>query len=697
MAPRSGPPIDEGIIARVVSGVRYAITGKTPTSWFGPGEPIAPVAQQVAGRQFDFPVATNIQITPRANEPISFHSLRGLADSCDIVRLAIETRKDQMGKLGWTIQPKDKSAKPDQRADDLIAFFSYPDKTHDWHTWLRMLLEDLLVIDAPALYVRLTNNNKLYALEPIDGATIKRLLDDQGRVPLAPDPAYQQILHGVPAVDYSSDELLYLPRNVRTHKIYGYSPVEQIIITANTLIRKTLHQLQYYTAGSVPDAIIGVPPTWQPDQIAAFQRYWDEELSGNTANRRQVKFVADGVNFHPTKTEPLKDEFDDWLARIVCYAFSLPPTPFIKQANKATAESAQDAALEEGLLPLMQWVKAAIDRIIITYFGYTDLEFVWPNEQENDPLIQAQINQIYVTTGVKTTNEVRTELGLEVVAAPKVVTAPPVSDGKKLAKQHQITPINRQRPVVKTAVTQLSGILTKLFAKENKRLTRDILAAYSMATKADDDNDSGEIAESLDFSGWMAIVGVTRKQLATVAQDGGAEGLGQLGVTDSDIANTIADTAAEDAKYRAAELVGKKYVGGKLIDNPDAKWTITESTRDRLRATIDQAMQEGWSTNMLAGEISNNDAFSATRAQMIARTEIARADMHGSMIAYRASGVVDSKEWLLGDAACDICQANAAEGIIPLDQDFSSGDDAAPAHPNCECTVSPVVAPLAAG
>ncbi len=32
---------------------------------------------------------------------------------------------------------------------------------------------------------------------------------------------------GLPAVNYTRDELLYLPRNVRSHSLYGFSPVEQ--------------------------------------------------------------------------------------------------------------------------------------------------------------------------------------------------------------------------------------------------------------------------------------------------------------------------------------------------------------------------------------------------------------------------------------------------------------------------------------
>jgi hypothetical protein len=69
-------------------------------------------------------------------------------------------------------------------------------------------------------------------------AGLRRELRESGRSPEPPDPAYQQVLHGVPAADFSSDELLYLPRNVRSHRLYGMSPVEQIALTINIALRR---------------------------------------------------------------------------------------------------------------------------------------------------------------------------------------------------------------------------------------------------------------------------------------------------------------------------------------------------------------------------------------------------------------------------------------------------------------------------
>jgi hypothetical protein len=68
-----------------------------------------------------------------------------------------------------------------------------------------MLLEDMLVIDAATIYPRFSRDGSLYSLDVIDGATITPLIGEDGRSPEPPDPAHQQILHGVPAADFSTD------------------------------------------------------------------------------------------------------------------------------------------------------------------------------------------------------------------------------------------------------------------------------------------------------------------------------------------------------------------------------------------------------------------------------------------------------------------------------------------------------------
>lgn len=427
MAKREGAvPIDPGMIARAIGAIKGGIKGWTD-GWFGPNAPLEPLTPpdrvaDVQGRQFDYRTGFNRNITPRGEEAISFAMMRGLADNCDVLRIILEHRKDQIAKLPWQITAKDetKQKKDDPRCEELEDFFNNPDKEHDWDTWSRMLLEDLFVIDAPAVYVRKTVGGQLYSIEPVDGATIKRVLDIHGRTPMAPQPAYQQVLKGIPAVNYTTEELIYRPRNVRTHKVYGFSPVEQIIMTVNTAIRRAVHKLQYYTEGNIPEALIGVPETWSPEQISIFQENWDSTLEGNTAQRRHARFVPGGLKPTFTKEDVMKDEFDEWLARIVCFTFGIDPTPFIKQVNRATAETSKEKAISEGLVPIMDWIASLCNHIIRFHFGYNDLKFDWVHEESVDPKTKAEINKIYLDAGVMLEDEVRADIGKEPFTAEQL-------------------------------------------------------------------------------------------------------------------------------------------------------------------------------------------------------------------------------------------------------------------------------------
>jgi hypothetical protein len=133
---------------------------------------------------------------PRPYEAIGFHELRNIAAAYDPLRLIIERRKDQICRLPWTIRAKHEGAgkRPNsaQRSSQMrciireaVRFFKCPTDETSFRTWLRMLLEDLLVLDAPSIYCERDHAGNLIALSPTDGATIERVIDEKGRLPRA--------------------------------------------------------------------------------------------------------------------------------------------------------------------------------------------------------------------------------------------------------------------------------------------------------------------------------------------------------------------------------------------------------------------------------------------------------------------------------------------------------------------------------
>ena len=399
---------------------------------FAPGYPLVPPDYERT-RRYNFPVGINYIYTPRSFEPIGFAELKALSND-DITRLCIETRKDQIEKLGWTIKPRDedgpKKSGTDKRIQQLTEFWQYPDGITPFATWLRQLMDQVLVIDAPAIEPRRNRGGDVIGLDIIDGSTIKVLIDDTGRRPRPPAPAFEQIIHGRPWVlledgtranteegeivdQFTDQELIYFPRNQRADHLYGFSPVEQIVLTINTSIRRGVMQLQHFTQGNVPPGLVNAPTGWTPEQIAQFQDWFDGKLAGNTGERTKLLWGPEGAKYQSLKEAPLKDDFDEWRARVICFAFSLPPTAFTKQVNRNTAESAQEAALEEGLAPLMGWVKRLVDGIIQRRMGHPDLEFSWSDIAPVDPKDQADMLVELVGAGLETLNEARDLLGLD--------------------------------------------------------------------------------------------------------------------------------------------------------------------------------------------------------------------------------------------------------------------------------------------
>ena len=408
-------PVPPSLFSRLTTAARYAITGVGPDSWFGPQQPLTPQAPpDVKGRQWDYPFGVNLNYAPRSEAGLSFNELRALADGLPLLRAVIETRKDQISGLNYTVRARGPAGAggAGERVKSTLAFLAKPDRRHTFAAWLRMLLEDMLVIDAACVYPRFTRGGSLYSLDVIDGSTINPVIGEDGRSPEPPDPAYQQILHGVPAADFSSDELIYLPRNLRSHRRYGMSPVEQIALTVNIALRRDIATLDYYLNGSTPDSFATLPSEWTVDQIRQFQDYFDALMSGNLGRRRMVKFMPAEFKLIETRQPPLKDQYDEWLARVICYAFSVPASAFVSQVNRATSETLRLQATQEGLVPLKAWVKSALDQVIQVYLNEPDLEFIWVGDDAIDPLQQAQTLNILVGAGIKTREEARADLGL---------------------------------------------------------------------------------------------------------------------------------------------------------------------------------------------------------------------------------------------------------------------------------------------
>ncbi len=164
--------------------------------------------------------------------------------------------------------------------------------------------------------------------------------------------------------------------------------------------------------------------------------------------------------------------------------------------------------------------------------------------------------------------------------------------------------------------------------------------------------------------------------LEAAAVDASVELLGQVGLDeDQDIVDQVSERAVEAARDQAAELVSD----------------IDESTRSMLQDLIAGALEDNVGLSELTDMIAESAAFGEDRASLIASTEVRNANERGVVEGLRGArdaGNVVYKVWLAEEDACDICQGNADDGPIDVDDVFSSGDSEPTAHVRCRCAVT---------
>jgi DNA topoisomerase I len=175
--------------------------------------------------------------------------------------------------------------------------------------------------------------------------------------------------------------------------------------------------------------------------------------------------------------------------------------------------------------------------------------------------------------------------------------------------------------------------------------------------------------------------------LNDAAQAGVSGAAVDIQVDDKGMINGANIAARNYADQRAAELVGMRYKNGVLIPNPNAKWAITDTTRDTLNDIFTRAFEQETPMNDIIEQVQNAGIFSDARAEMIARTEIARAQTQGVFGMWRQTGMVESYDWLISDNAnvCDECEMLAYSGPYQLMDGPLPPDDS---HPNCQCIIA---------
>lgn len=444
----------------------------------GPGVPLYPVPLDAPGpgdarpgfRRYQYDISHNLNINQRQ---ALWNTLRNAAVSIDVISRCIQIRTADVVRMDLdfavsddavaTIMQKDKLSASEAskiargiympEIDRMKAFWEnpFPEDNRTWEEFIGEAMWQLLVYDGLAVAPAFNLGAECIGLEIIDAPTINILLNNYGRRPLPPAPAFQQNLWGyvrteaisnnlkgksfqdggAPYDVTESDVLSYFILNPRTNTPYGWSPTEKSLPLADLYRERLAWLLGEYKWGTSAKLY------WRAtdeqitlQNLATSERLLNEGLQGMTDARYQTKIMPPGFSdpYEVKNVDELyKADYDEHILKQIASFYNLMPSQLgvIARAGlgggKGASEGAQDESESISSKPQNRQLEGIINSLSRQHLGL-DRNVVCSlknDEGSEDKLEQANAFKIFVSSAVMTPNEAREELGMTPDTSPE--------------------------------------------------------------------------------------------------------------------------------------------------------------------------------------------------------------------------------------------------------------------------------------
>lgn len=242
--------------------------------------------------------------------------------------------------------------------------------------------------------------------------------------------------------------------------------------------------------------------------------------------------------------------------------------------------------------------------------------------------------------------------------------------------------VGEPSPHLQLVSQQLNRVFRIFLTKAAKEASNSLNKTTKLLKSFDAEE---EAKAAFDAIKWDDIYDDVVSDLSAAYEISGLEAVSALHLDRVQEATIVNTSAVAYAQKRGAEMIGKRLVDGELVDNPNAKFVISETTREDIKDIIEYAFEKKIELSEIQELIKESGSFSAKRASLISKTEIALAQVQGNLSVWKNSGIVQSVNILLSGSHPieDVCDELVAKGPYPI-----HAVPMIPAHPHCQCIIS---------
>jgi hypothetical protein len=254
---------------------------------------------------------------------------------------------------------------------------------------------------------------------------------------MPPFPSYQQILYGFPRGDFTADtvdvdgklvvpgafsssQLIYRRRVVRTWTPYGFSPTEQSLLDSALWDKRFRWMMAEYTEGAQPVQwlVNHGEVDWDVKQLLGYEKYLNDRLAGKTGQRFRNPLLPAGIE--PVRgempAERYSPEYDLFLIKLQAmhYGVTMAELGFAETGGLGSTgyhEGEEDIQFRKDLTTV-RWLNSFVCGVSKTHLGMSDaVEFSFLGLDEEDEGVMDAIDESRLSRARTTLNEVRGRIG----------------------------------------------------------------------------------------------------------------------------------------------------------------------------------------------------------------------------------------------------------------------------------------------
>lgn len=388
---------------------------------------------------------------------LSYDVLRQMATRNAVISSIITTRVNQVSSftrparfdrsgIGYEITLRDPDETPSKEdKKTMIALEEFLENTgydnnnerDDFDTFIRKIVRDRLTFDQVTFEIVPDRVGRPAEFFATDSATIRIATEKlnettsykEANIGKKEEIRYVQIIDGVIQAYFTANELAFAVSNPRTDiriAPYGFGELEMLVNQITSHLWAEEYNARFFSQGGTTKGILNLKGSAQtpinPQQLEAFKRQWQSQVSGLTGAWKTPVLSVDGLEYINVSQSNREMEFEKWmnyLINVSCAVFQIDPAE-INFPNRGGAagggggglgdggiEDRLDHSRDKGLRPLLRFIETLINRHLVSRFDPRFVfTFVGIDEKSDNEI--ADLEQKHVKVW-KTINEIRKE------------------------------------------------------------------------------------------------------------------------------------------------------------------------------------------------------------------------------------------------------------------------------------------------